>query len=577
MWIVEDLESAIDIVDLVSKYTSLKKSGVNYKSVCPFPGHSEKTPSFMVSKSKQLGYCFGCHKGWGAIKFVMDIENCEFREAIEILGNFTGIKVNSNFNKENFETQRSLYSLYKEAVNYYKQALKNYPEIKKYLMDRGLQSETIEKFHFWYADSGIGLYNYLKEKWYDDKLMEESKIFVDLRWRKDKFINRIIFPIQSLRWDFVALAGRIVWEWEPKYLNSPASKIYDKSNILYWLYNARATVTKEDFIIITEGYMDTIALQEAGFFNTVAVSGTALTEKHLSIVKRLTSKVYLCFDSDKAWEKATKASLELMKNKGFEVKIILLPKWKDPDDIVKSGKDFQTFIDHAFTPIWYCIKKSNLNLNSIEDKKKVLAELIDIVKSYSDSVEKDFYLKEISKLLDINSKIVYDTFNRTRFKVNNTDNEDTISNMISNEELAIGYILASVWDKNIQKNIGILKENIIFTDNNADVSTTYQINTHLDDFIKIWNTKAEQGSLLNSLDLNTKEKYRWIGLKIEEENKEKTEESIENEIKKIAIWINKTIYKNKVEILKTKMNAWDTEAFKEYSELVRKAKELGVK
>ena len=209
MWIVEDLESAIDIVDLVSKYTSLKKSGVNYKSTCPFPGHSEKTPSFMVSKSKQLWYCFGCHKWGGPVKFIMDIENCEFKEAIEILGSFTGIKVNSNFDKEKFETKKNLYSLYKDAVNYYKDALKNYPEMRKYLMDRNLTSETIEKFHFWYADSGLNLYNYLRNKWYDDALIEESKIFLDVRGRKDKFINRIIFPIQNQRWDFIALAGRI--------------------------------------------------------------------------------------------------------------------------------------------------------------------------------------------------------------------------------------------------------------------------------------------------------------------------------------------------------------------------------
>jgi DNA primase len=269
--------------------------------VCPFPGHSEKTPSFMVSPPKQLAYCFWCHKWGWAVKFVMDIENCEFKEAIEILGNFTWIQVNTNFDKEKFEAQKNIYSLYKAAVDYYKKALKNYPEVKKYLSDRWLSSEIIEKFHFGYSDSWLELYNYLKNKWFEDSLIEESKIFVDVRNKKDKFINRIIFPIQNLRWDFVAFTARILWNWEPKYINSPASKYYDKSAILYWLFDAKTAITKNDFVIVTEWQMDTISLQAAWFFNTVAVSGTALTEKHLWILKRLTKKIYLCFDWDKAW------------------------------------------------------------------------------------------------------------------------------------------------------------------------------------------------------------------------------------------------------------------------------------
>lgn len=568
MWIVEELESSIDIVDLVSKYTTLKKSGANYKSLCPFPWHNEKTPSFMVSKSKQIGYCFGCHRWWGPVKFIMDVENCEFKEAIEILWNFTGIKVNSNFDKEKFETKKSLYSLYKDAVNYYKNSLKNYPEVKKYLMDRNLSSETIEKFSFWYADSGVNLYNYLKNKGYDDTLMEDSKIFIDVRTRKDKFINRIIFPIQNQRGDFIALAGRILGQWEPKYLNSPASSIYDKSNTLYGLYEARNTITKEDFVIITEWYMDTITLHQAGFFNTVAVSGTALTEKHLSTIKRLTHKIYLCFDGDSAWERATKSSLETMKNKWFEVKIIQLPKWKDPDDIIKSGKDFWELIKNALTPIGYYMKKANLNLESIEDKKKALWEFLEIVKSYSDNIEKDFYLKEISKLLDVSEKIVYDSFNRIRFQ--NTDISKEISTQLpSTQEIAIGYILASRNDAELNRNRELLKENILIQDENT-MNILSLLLENADS--KVWEEK-----ILAKLDLKQREKYRGVALKIEEDNKEKTREVEEKEIVKIALSLNKEIYKQKVETLKQKINTWDTKALQEYSELVKKAKSLGIK
>ena len=246
MWIVEDLEWAIDMVDLVWRYTKLKKSWTNYKALCPFPWHSEKTPSFMVSPTKQIGYCFGCHRGGWAIKFIMDIENCTFKEAVEILSNYTWIKVAWNFKTENFEVKKNLYSLYKDATNYYKNTLKNYPEIKKYLYERGLNEDIINNFNIWYSDSWIELFNYLKSKWYTDEQIFESQIFLDIKTKKDKFIGRVIFPIQNSRWDFVAFAWRITWTWEPKYLNSPASKLYDKSNILYNLFNARQAITKED-------------------------------------------------------------------------------------------------------------------------------------------------------------------------------------------------------------------------------------------------------------------------------------------------------------------------------------------
>ena len=556
MSISDELESAIDIVELVSKYTSLKKAGVNYKANCPFPGHSEKTPSFMVSPVKQMAYCFGCHKWGGPIKFIMDIENCEFREAIEILGWYTWIAVNSNFNKEKYETKKNIYSLYKDAVNYYKNALKKYPEVKKYIFDRGLSEKVIEDFHFWYADSWVELYNYLKSKKYDDEMIASSNIFLDIKTKKDKFINRIIFPIQNARWDFVAFTARIIWAWEPKYLNSPASDLYDKSNILYWLFNARTAITKEDFIIITEWQMDTIALQSAGFFNTVAVSWSALTDKHLTLIKRLTKKIYLCFDWDSAWEKATKASLEKMKNSWFEVRKILLPKWKDPDDIIQSWKDFKEYIDSALTPIWYYIKKSNFDITSIEEKKKLLLELLDMVKSYSDDVEKDAYLKEIWKVLDINQNIIYDTFNKIRYTINTSKEAKVEVNKTTSEELVIWYCLSN------EKNIDYFNKHILFKD-----WLWNDLKNILNDWI--W--------YINSLELNKKERLKWISLKIESDNTHANQEHSEEELNKIVHLLNREIYKKLVEILKKEMNSWNSEAFIKYTKLISEAKKIGIK
>ena len=553
MSIVEELENSIDIVELVSKYTKLTKSWANYKALCPFPGHNEKTPSFMVSPTKQLAYCFWCHKWWGALKFIMDIENIEFKEAIQILANFAWKKLEwFDFKKE--KIKKNIYSLYKDATNYYKQALEKNPEIKKYLFDRWLNNEIINKFNFWYSDSGLALYNYLKEKWYDDKLINDSKIFVDIKNRKDKFIWRIIFPIQNLRWDIVAFTARIVWKWEPKYLNSPTTPWFDKSSILYWLYQAKQEIVKKDFVIIVEWQMDVISMQSKWFINTVWVSGTALTEKHLNIIKRLTNKIYLCFDWDSAWQKATKLAIETAKNKDIEIKIISLPAWKDPDEILNSWEDFEKYIKNALSPIWYYIENSNFDLNSIEDKKRLLKNLVEIIKTFSNPVEQDFYLKELAKKLDLREKIVYDYFNKLRFKRERI--EKTSKKSFSSEDLAIWYLLLDY-----QKYNKIFNEKIIFKN---------KLKNELKEAL-------ENKLILNNLNLEKQSLYKAITLQLENENSNKNEEQIEKDIEKIIQKINSDSFKKEAEALKEKMNSWDEKAFLEYSKIISLAKKYNIK
>ncbi|MCD5380885.1 DNA primase [Candidatus Gracilibacteria bacterium] len=555
MSITDELENAVDIVDLVQKYTKIKKAGVNYKAACPFPGHSEKTPSFVVSPAKQLAYCFGCHKGGGPLKFIMDIENCEFRESMQILGGVTGIKV-GNADPEKIKLTKSLYHIYKDATYYYKQALTKYPEVKKELIDRGLNDELIAQFEFGYSDSGVELYNFLKGKGYEDKMIEDSQIFNSVSQKKDKFINRIIFPIQNARGDYIAFAGRIIGKGEPKYLNSPATSIYDKSSVLYGLFKARSAITKNDFVIITEGYMDTISLVDAGFKNTVAVSGTALTDKHMTILKRLTHKIYLCFDGDTAGEKATKLSIENLKNKDLEIRVILLPKGSDPDDYIKSGGNFQELIEKAVSPIGFLIQKSNFNTNSIDEKKKFLKEILEVLKSYTSIIEKDYYLKEIAIKLGLRENTVYEAFNKTRLK-KQFGIESTISKTdYSSEDYAIGYILSSL------DNLKYIKDHIIFPE---------YINPELQKFL-------DSGeSALDNMELNSKERYKALSMKIESTALEQTNEVIGNTLDKLVKKINLDTYKKAITSLKEKMNAGDNNAFGEYSEIVKKAKKMGLK
>lgn len=556
MGFVEDLENSIDIVDLIGRYTKLKKAGANYKALCPFPGHSEKTPSFVVSPAKQIAYCFGCHKWGGPIKFISDMENCEFREALQILGNITGQEIRwFTENKEKLEIKKNLYSLYKDAASHYKSNLEKHPEVKKYLIDRWLSQDDITAFWFWYAASGIELYNYLKEKWYEDELIEQSHIFLNIRSRKDKFIARLIFPIQNLRGDVVAFAGRILGKGEPKYLNSPASDIYDKSSILYGLFKARNTITKVDHVIITEWYMDTIALHKADFMQSVAVSGTALTEKHITILKRLTHKIYLCFDNDKAGEQATRNSLEILKNKWLEVKIIVLRgEQKDPDEYIQAGWDFQACIDTALTPIAYYIEKNNYNLSSIDEKKKFIAEVLDIIRNYSDSIEQDFYIKELAEKSNTPVDILYDLFKKTR-KVRPEQTDNVERKKIGPEEILLAYIFH---DKNIS--LESIKEKILFPE---------WLSAHFSRFF------SENSPNASSLPLEQKELYK--ALYFSEDEAHSSEKDKTSALEKIIDKINRDSYKKLLQTLKEKINSWDHQALEEYSKILALAKKYNIK
>ncbi len=554
MSLAQELENSIDIVELVSKYARLKKAWVNYKTACPFPGHSEKTPSFVVSPVKQIAYCFWCHRGGWPLKFLMDIENIEFKEAMELLWEITGKKVQfSEKSKEEREQEKSIYQLFKDATYYYHKTLTENEKILEYLFKRGITKEDIKTFQIGFSESTSGLFQFLKERWFNDKIINESQVFSQFDGRKDKFFNRIIFPLQTLRGETVAFAWRIIESWEPKYLNSPTTSVYDKSSTLYWLFQGKKDIIEKDFVIICEGYMDTIALHRAGYKNTVCVSGTALTEKQIDILKRLTKKFFLCFDNDKAWENATKLSLELLKNKWIEVQIILLHWGKDPDEIIKSWEDFWQYIKASISPIAFTLSKLSGSIKSIEDKKTVLKEALPILKSYSDQIERDMYIQEIAKLLEISPKIIYDEFNKVRV-ISEEKEYDTKWFQYGSQEYAIAYILLRESNKEIFEKYLVFPEKIS------------------PDFKKI----LEDSENIDTFPLEKKEKLRGLALKIEEENQWTTEEKTEEILKKTAEKINAEIYKNWYSELKNKLSS-DKNAEIELIELIGKARKFGIK
>ena len=453
----------------------------------------------------------------------MDIESYEFREALEVIANIAWVAI-KKYDEKTEKLIKNSYSIFKDSGNYYKKTLQSQEKILTYCYDRWITDEDIQTFSLWFSDSGIDHFEYLVSKWFEEKQIADSGIFLDLKQKKDKFLNRLIFPIQNLRGDIVAFAGRVLDKSLPKYLNSPASKIYDKSAILYWLFQARNEIIKKNFVIVTEWYMDVIALHRKGYKNTVCVSGTALTEKHITMLRRLTKKIYLCFDSDEAGKNATLSSIELLKNKGIELKIIHISSWKDPDEAVSGWENFQDYIDNAMSPIWFFISKikKSYNLESLEEKKKFLTLLLDTLKSYSDNVERDFYLKEIARELDIDKGLVYLEFSKLRTKRWEVQ-APLAKKEYSASEFAIGYILVN---EHYRK---ALQEWLIFPDD-------------LDgNFKKI----LEDSWYLEHLDLDVRDRYNAISLRIDDMSTEKTSEAIDIEIQKLIKKLNLDIYKSK--------------------------------
>lgn len=334
--LIEEVRSRNDIVDVIGSYVKLKKKGSSYMGLCPF--HNEKTGSFSVTPSKQMYHCFGCGAGGNVFTFLMQYENYTFVEAMQELAQRGGIELPqhemTDAQKKEADKKSRLLEINKEAAKYFYSLLRS-PRGQRahdYFKKRELTDETMQKFGLGYSDQySNDLYKYLRSKGYEDNILKESGLisYNEVRGAYDKFWNRAMFPIMDTHNRVIGFGGRVMGDGEPKYLNSPETKIFDKSRNLYGLNIAKSS--RREYILLCEGYMDVIALHQAGFDNAVASLGTALTSGHASLLKRYAKEVYITYDSDKAGVKAVLRAIPILKEVGITTKVVNMRPYKDPD------------------------------------------------------------------------------------------------------------------------------------------------------------------------------------------------------------------------------------------------------
>lgn len=400
--LIEEIRTKNDIVDVISGCVRLQKKGSSYFGLCPF--HNEKSPSFSVSQAKQMYYCFGCGAGGNVITFLMEYENATFQEAVKTLADRAGVSLPEVEYSEEMRKKESrrakLLEVNKEAAKYYYYLLRS-PKGQtgyRYLAGRKLSEETMKKFGLGYADGARSdLSAYLRSKGYADDLIKESGLagFDEKRGMHDKFWNRVMFPIQDANHRVIGFGGRVMGDAKPKYLNSPETAVFDKSRNLYGLNFARTARTGN--IILCEGYMDVIAMHQAGFGQAVASLGTAFTAGQAGLLKRYAEEVLLAYDSDGAGTNAALRAIDILKEAGLRARVIDMQPYKDPDEFVKNlgAEAFQERIDKAENSFFFELKvlERNYRMDDPESKTAFHREIARKLCGFEEEVERDNYME----------------------------------------------------------------------------------------------------------------------------------------------------------------------------------------
>jgi len=417
---IEEIKNRIDIVDLVSEYVTLKKTGRNFTGLCPF--HQEKTPSFSVNRDKQIFYCFGCGEGGNAITFLMKIADKSFPEAIKELAAKTGVVLppvsSGKEGRQKDLLKEGVIHVNSKAAQQFSHILYTNAGVsaRKYLQGRGISDEVIKQFRLGYApDTWRSLTEYIEKSGLSLKLAEQAGLIIPGKEGSfyDRFRGRLIFPIENVFGEIIAFGGRILDKGEPKYLNSPESLVYIKGKNLYGLNKAKEEIRKKGFTLIVEGYFDLISLWNAGICNVVATLGTALTKDHLDLLRRYTVEVVALFDPDEAGKKALDRSLELFLSAEMRARALILPEKFDPDDYVrKFGKEkMEALISRAQSLSDYYIENVLGDGRTFEDKRDMLKTATEFIAKISDKKEKNLFIKRVAEKTGINEELlIKDTF-----------------------------------------------------------------------------------------------------------------------------------------------------------------------
>lgn len=489
--LIEEIRSSNDIVDVISKYVTLKRSGRNFFGLCPF--HKEKSPSFAVSPDKQIFHCFGCGAGGNVIHFISKIEGLDFKDTLELLANRVNIELPTLDNLEDDKTARlksKVYEINKIAAEFYHENLYK-PASKtaqEYIKKRKLDNRTLKAFLIGYAGNFNELYLLLKQKGYTEEEMLASSLVkrTENGGYMDSFRKRLMFPIQDVRERVIAFGGRVLDDSKPKYINSPENIVYSKGRNLFGLNVAKKHDTKK--IVIVEGYMDAISLYQRGITNVVASLGTAMTEAQGRLLRRYSEQVILGYDADGAGQAAILRGMEILQNLGCDIRVLQIEGAKDPDEyVLKYGPErFQKCVDNAISLVEFKVKVllKELNIENTNDKIKFLNEIAKILAKVTNQMEREIYVDKIAKEYKISKEAIYAEVNKLMYKDNQgskklekrvvtmvpkEEKENSVSEAVLKRENLVIYLLINEYSKCYEKIKNLITLNYIQDDTNKQI------------------------------------------------------------------------------------------------------------
>ncbi len=445
--LINEIIAANDIVDVVSSYVKLKRSGSDYTGLCPF--HSEKTPSFHLSGDKQLYHCFGCGVGGTVLQFIINIENLDFTEALKYLADRAKIDLpEKESDSESYERRQVLYKLNAAAARYFYKSLMSEKgkEAQAYFLKRALDAKTVTTFGLGYAPAEFeGLTSYLLQEGFNlNDIMAAGLARKSDKTGKpyDFFRNRIMFPIIDVRGNVIAFGGRVMDDSLPKYLNSPDTPVFNKSKTLFALNFAKKSCRER--MILCEGYMDVIALHRAGFTNAVAALGTAFTPSHAKILSRYTSEVVLCYDSDSAGQKATAAAMAILAADNLRVKVLKVPGAKDPDEFIrkKGAEAFGKLLEGSQNSVLYKIEtlKKQYDTDNVDQRIELISKMAEVFAEIDNPIEREVLVKDAATEAGITADSIFAQINMIKAKKNKAETRKVMQNSVKiqkKEDLAV--------------------------------------------------------------------------------------------------------------------------------------------